>query len=81
MKTLEEIIYLSDGIALEERENIQKMDKDYSLKLIFATIGGGCLSGVAVLIEDDKGKKVRRSRLTRTMVLRKTSGRNRQSDG
>ncbi len=75
MKTLEGIIYLSDGIARDERENTQKMAKDYNLKLIFATIGGGCLSCIAVLIEDEKGKKVHRSRLIRTMVLRKTSGR------
>ena len=52
------IPYLSGGISEEEREALRPMERNYDLKLIFATRAGNYLSDVHVTIMDAQGRKV-----------------------
>jgi hypothetical protein len=52
------IPYLSGGISEEEREALRLMERDYDLKLIFATRAGNYLSDVQVTIMDEQGRRV-----------------------
>jgi hypothetical protein len=52
------IPYLSGGVSQEEREALRPMERDYDLKLIFATREGTYLSDVNVTIMDEQGRKV-----------------------
>jgi hypothetical protein len=49
------ISYVSGGVSEEERERLQQLSADYTLKLIFA---GHYLSDVAVGIRDERGHQV-----------------------
>lgn len=58
MKTLQGISYLSGGIGLEEREALNQLGREYSLKLVFALSTGEYLNGVRVEITDAKGEHI-----------------------
>ncbi len=55
-KTYDGIAYMSGGIGLGEREQMEQMEQNYNLKLIFAVQQGNFLSGVHVTITDKSGK-------------------------
>lgn len=50
------IAYLSGGIGLDEREQMERMGEGYNLKLIFALQQGNFVSDVKVTITDGSGK-------------------------
>jgi hypothetical protein len=52
------IPYVSGGVGSDEREKLDAIGKNYSLKLVFAIKGGDYLADVKVEILDSSGKKV-----------------------
>src|SRR5262245_50839975 len=58
VQTYAGIPYLSGGIGLDEREALHSMAQEYNLHLSFALREGNYLSDVAVLITDDRGRRV-----------------------
>ncbi|MCP5458805.1 MAG: carboxypeptidase regulatory-like domain-containing protein [Gammaproteobacteria bacterium] len=52
------VSYVSGGIGLEEREELQSMASQFNLKLTFAMRSGDYISYVAVRITDTKGGTV-----------------------
>lgn len=50
------IAYMSGGIGLDEREQMERMGEGYNLKLIFAVQQGNFVSDVQVTITDGSGK-------------------------
>jgi hypothetical protein len=52
------IPYLSGGVSEEERDVLRRVERDYDLKLVFATKEGNYLSDVNVTIMDEQGRKV-----------------------
>lgn len=53
-----EISYVSGGVGNDERDAIKAMQKDFNLRLMFATQEGPYLSGTHVEILDSKGVSV-----------------------
>jgi hypothetical protein len=58
VRTSGNIRYISGGLGKEERDLLQQMGKDYSLKLIFAAKQGDYLSTVRVAIKDSQDNTV-----------------------
>ncbi len=52
------IDYLTGGVGLKDRMIMKEMEKDYNLKLVFATTSGNYLAKVHVDILDSKGEKI-----------------------
>ena len=50
--------YISGGIGLDEREQLETMGRNYDLKLVFAVQQGNYLSNVNVAIKGSSGKVV-----------------------
>ncbi len=50
------ITYMSGGIGLDEREQMERLGEGYNLKLIFAVQQGNFVSDVQVTITDGSGK-------------------------
>ena len=57
-KTQQGFPYLSGGISTNEREAIERLAKNYNVKLSFAEKRGRYLSDVRVEIEGQKGAKI-----------------------
>lgn len=60
-KTKQGYRFMSGGIGTGERQAMQEMAKGYNLKLSFAEKSGQYLSGVELVIEDEKGEEIVRS--------------------
>jgi hypothetical protein len=58
VKSYEGIPYVSGGIGLDEREELEASGKDYNLKLTFAVREGNYLGDVKVSIVSSSGKKI-----------------------
>lgn len=52
------VAYLSGGIGLDEREQMERMGGGYNLKLIFAVQQGNFVSDVQVSVTDGSGQTV-----------------------
>lgn len=52
------VSYITGGVGLEERQELEGMAKDFNLKLVFAVQGGQYLGDVQVRIQDGQGKTV-----------------------
>jgi hypothetical protein len=52
----EDVAYASGGIGIEERQVMDRMAKDFNLKLVFTVSSGAYLSDIMVVIQDDEGK-------------------------
>lgn len=53
-----EITYLSGGVGKPEREQLQALEKEFNLKLVFTQADGKYLAGVKVVVSDAKGGKL-----------------------
>ncbi|MBF0537182.1 MAG: hypothetical protein HQL03_02905 [Nitrospirae bacterium] len=57
--SIDGIQYLSGGIGVDERAQIEKMARGkYNVKLVFAVAAGNYLGNIPVEIQDKKGNKV-----------------------
>jgi hypothetical protein len=56
--TAHDIKYLAGGVGINERAAMDRMDKNYNLKLVFAEPSGPYLAHVNVAIENASGKKL-----------------------
>ncbi len=52
------IQYISGGVGLDERVQMEEMAKGYNVKAVFATASGSYVADVEVRITDAKGGKV-----------------------
>jgi hypothetical protein len=52
------ISYISGGIGSEEREELKRVTKDYSLKLMLSEAGGAYLGAVEVTILNSEGRVI-----------------------
>jgi hypothetical protein len=52
------IAFMSGGVSQTEREILKDRGKGYSLKLIFSSKGGKCLSDVIVKVMDQKNQTI-----------------------
>ena len=50
--------YMSGGAGLEERQLMEKVGKDFNLKLEFAVISGQYLAGIPISIFDSTGREI-----------------------
>jgi hypothetical protein len=50
--------YLTGGVGLSERGNMQKMAKDYNVHMVFADPAGAYLANVEVEIQNSNGKNL-----------------------
>jgi hypothetical protein len=53
-----EITYLSGGVGKPEREQLQALEKDFNLKLVFTQADGKFVAAVNVVVSDAKGRKL-----------------------
>ncbi|MBI3001436.1 MAG: carboxypeptidase regulatory-like domain-containing protein [Deltaproteobacteria bacterium] len=60
-KTNQGYPFMSGGIGADERQIMEESGKSYNLKLSFAEKSGQYLSGVEVVIADEKGKEIART--------------------
>ena len=58
VQTQQGIDFITGGVGLDEREALEAMAGDFSLKLRFALKGGSYIADVQVRIEDEEGKAV-----------------------
>jgi len=58
VKSYNGISYVSGGIGFDERKALNTVGKDYSLKLIFARVGGAYVAMVDVTIRDNRERIV-----------------------
>lgn len=52
------IAYITGGIGFDERRELARLGKDYSLKLVFARTGGAYVAMVDVEIKNAKGEAI-----------------------
>jgi hypothetical protein len=57
-KTANNVEYMSGGVGIDERQQMQMKAKDYDLKLSFADRRGEFISDVKVIIDDRHGKEL-----------------------
>ena len=57
-KTANNVEYMSGGVGIDERQQMQMKAKDYDLKLSFADRRGEFISDVKVIIADRHGKEL-----------------------
>lgn len=60
-KTKQGYPFMAGGVGTGERRAMEGMAKGYNLKLSFAEKSGQYLSGVEIVIEDEKGEEIVRS--------------------
>ncbi len=58
IKNYDGVPYLTGGIGLGEREEMEALTRDYNIKLVFAVQQGNYLSNVAVMVTSSTGGKV-----------------------
>ena len=58
IQTQQGIAFITGGVGLDEREAIEAMAGDFSLKLRFALKGGSYIADVQVRIQDEQGEPV-----------------------
>ncbi|WP_041656190.1 carboxypeptidase-like regulatory domain-containing protein [Azoarcus sp. KH32C] len=57
-QTYEGISFVTGGVGLEERDQINRIGRDYNLKLLFAERSGDYLGNVKVVVAKPAGKTV-----------------------
>lgn len=60
-KTKQGFSFMSGGVGADERQIMEESGKGYNLKLSFAEKSGKYLSGVELVIADEKGKEIVRT--------------------
>ncbi|WP_301101641.1 carboxypeptidase-like regulatory domain-containing protein [Propionivibrio sp.] len=58
MQTAGQVAYVSGGVGTESIERLTAQADEFNLKLVFALNSGEFVSGVKVIITDDKGQAV-----------------------
>jgi len=58
VKKAGEIAYISGGVGKPEREQLQALEKEFNLKLVFAQANGKYVANVRVVVSDAKGRKL-----------------------
>jgi hypothetical protein len=58
VETAGDIVYVTGGVGVEERDVLKKMEKQFNLKLVFTRKDGAFISDVAVDIKTPSGKTV-----------------------
>ena len=58
VKKAGEISYVSGGVGKPEREQLQALEKNFNLKLVFAVADGKFLANVRVVVSDAQGRKL-----------------------
>ena len=69
----DDIEYMTGGVGIDERQQMEEMAKGYNLKAIFATTSGGYLSDIAITITKTSGGKSAGREEQWSLVLRKAS--------
>ena len=54
----DDVEYMTGGVGIDERQQMEEMAKAYNLKAIFVTTSGGYLSDIAITITKTSGEKV-----------------------
>lgn len=62
VKNYQGIAYVTGGVGAGERSALERMSKDFNLKLVFAAKGGPFLGDVAIEIRDAAGNEVLQGR-------------------
>jgi hypothetical protein len=57
-KTKQDFAYMSGGVGIDERQAMEKLGKNYNLKLSFADRSGAYLDDVKLVIKNEKGTEV-----------------------
>jgi hypothetical protein len=58
VEKVNQIEYVSGGVGKGERDALQKMEKNFDVKFVFALDDGNYLSKVVTVIEDSGGKEL-----------------------
>jgi hypothetical protein len=58
VRRYESIPYITGGVGLNERRALERIGRDYNLKLVFAVTGGSYLGEVQVSIKDMAGRVI-----------------------
>jgi hypothetical protein len=58
VKKVGEITYLSGGVGKPEREQLQALEKEFNLKLVFTQVDGKFVAAVRVVVSDATGRKL-----------------------
>lgn len=58
VKKMGEVSYVSGGVGKPEREQLQALEKEFNLKLVFAQANGKYVANVRIVLSDAQGRKL-----------------------